>query len=85
MKKNAQTVQNKSISDQVAEWLTDKGVCDNYPGFSERKLARGRTDGTGPDFCKVGRKVLYRRSAIEKWLASREFTSTAEAKKAGVF
>jgi len=85
MQKLAQETQNHSISVQIDEWLTATGVSKRYPGFSERKLARGRTDGTGPEFVKVGRKVLYRQSAIEKWLASRAFTSTAEAKKAGVF
>jgi hypothetical protein len=51
---------------------------------SRRSLQRRRAEGTGPPFIKVGRRVLYDRNAVEDWLARRSFTSTAEAKEAGV-
>ena len=65
-------------------YLTEPTVCEEYPLFTIRKLRIRRRDGTGPKFIKVGRAVLYRRSAIEDWLESREFESTAEAKMAGI-
>lgn len=31
-----------------------------------------RAEGDCPDYIKIGRKVLYRRSAVLDWLAARE-------------
>ena len=39
-------------------------------------LAKARVTGLGPRFLKVGGKVLYRRSAVETWLAGCERSST---------
>ena len=63
--------------------LTEKQVEKEYH-ISVRQLQRGRTTGVGPKYLKVGRSVYYRRSSIESWLDDREFSSTAEAKMAGV-
>ena len=46
---------------------------------SERTLERWRLDGTGPEFVKAGRKVLYTDFALEAWVNARTFRSTAEA------
>ena len=46
---------------------------------SERTLERWRLEGTGPEFVKAGRKVLYTDSALEAWVNARTFRSTAEA------
>ncbi len=35
---------------------------------SPRSIERWRTTGEGPAFVKVGRRVLYRQSAVERWL-----------------
>ena len=43
-------------------------------------LTRWRRLGTGPRFVKVGRRIVYRRGAVEAWLGSREFASTAEVR-----
>lgn len=37
---------------------------------SRATLAKWRCEGTGPDYIKVGKTVLYPRSAIEKVLSS---------------
>jgi hypothetical protein len=37
-------------------------------GPSPRTIERWRSTGRGPAFIKVGRRVLYRREAIESWL-----------------
>ena len=35
-------------------------------------LARWATKGNGPARIKVGRRVFYRKSTVEKWLKGRE-------------
>jgi excisionase family DNA binding protein len=49
---------------------------------SLRTLERGRQDGTGVPFIKLGRRVLYRRSDVEDVLEALSFTSTAEVRRA---
>ena len=47
-------------------------------GVTESALAKWRTDGTGPPFCKLGHKVVrYPRSGIEAWKFARVKTRTA--------
>jgi hypothetical protein len=41
-------------------------------GESERTWQRRRYGRMGPPFILVGRRVYYRRAAVEKWLTSRE-------------
>ena len=40
----------------------------------KRTLERWRRLGEGPPISKIGRRVLYRRSSIQKWLAEQEQT-----------
>jgi predicted DNA-binding transcriptional regulator AlpA len=47
--------------------------------ISPRTLERHRFNGTGPVYIKLGRKVVYRREAIEAWAAANTFTSTSAA------
>jgi excisionase family DNA binding protein len=54
--------QSQLTSTEVAEIL----------GVSERTLHRWNTLRVGPPRCKLGRKVLYRRAALEEWLAANE-------------
>jgi hypothetical protein len=58
------------------DWLSEN------IGGSKRKWERMRQEGTGPEFVKAGKRILYRLSAIEEWLRRNTFTSTAEAKAA---
>lgn len=51
--------------------LTPKEVCALIPGMTENKLAQLRFAGGGPLFLKpTPRTVVYRESAIAKWLDS---------------
>ncbi len=50
-----------------------------YLRLSGRSLERHRVAGTGPQFVKLGRRVLYRHSDLDDWAASRTFRSTSEA------
>ncbi len=61
-----------------ANYLTTKETA-KYVRCSPRTLEAYRLDGTGPKFVKAGRKVLYRISDLEAWMASRTFLSTSEA------
>lgn len=51
-------------------------------GMTKNFFAKCRLNGTGPEFIKVGRYVRYEKTAVEAWLASRTFKSTAEAERA---
>ncbi|WP_168706491.1 helix-turn-helix transcriptional regulator [Gordonia paraffinivorans] len=58
-------------------FLTTKQVADMYPFLSEGTLRYWRHAGTGPaSFTVGGRKVVYRRSEIERWLTEQEESTT---------
>ena len=44
---------------------------------SHRTLETWRRNGTGPPFIRIGRRVVYRRSDIEAWLAENTFNHRA--------
>lgn len=37
-----------------------------------RTLRRWRVLGEGPPYCRIGRKIYYRRGALRRWVLSRE-------------
>jgi hypothetical protein len=41
-------------------------------------LNKARVYGGGPIFVRFGRKIRYRKSALENWAAARTFTATCE-------
>ena len=51
-------------------------------GLSPQTLANWRTLGSGPPFCKLGRRTLYHRADLEKWALARRRTSTSSAPEA---
>lgn len=46
---------------------------------SERSLERWRIEGTGPEFVRAGRRILYSMQSLRAWAADRTFRSTSEA------
>lgn len=60
---------------QTESQLTATEVADLL-GVSERTLNRWHALRVGPPRCKLGRKVLYRRAALEEWLAANEVLPT---------
>ncbi|PWG60207.1 helix-turn-helix transcriptional regulator [Bifidobacterium catulorum] len=48
------------------------GFIAYVPGMTKQLAARLRHDGTGPVYIKVGRRILYRKTAIEAWLRENE-------------
>ncbi|MCB1885715.1 MAG: helix-turn-helix domain-containing protein [Geminicoccaceae bacterium] len=47
--------------------------------LSRRTLQRMRRTGAGPDYCKVGKRVLYARDTLLAWIERHRCASTAEA------
>lgn len=50
----------------------------NYTRLSASMLAKLRVSGGGPEYIKLGRKVIYDRDALDAWLASRVRRNTSE-------
>jgi predicted DNA-binding transcriptional regulator AlpA len=48
-------------------------------GLSQSTLAKLRLTGNGPPYCKLGRRVVYRREDLEAWLESRIARDTSDA------
>jgi hypothetical protein len=46
--------------------------------LSERTLERLRLTGNGPVYIKAGRRVLYRSSDLEAWIAAQVRSSTSD-------
>ena len=55
-------------AEQVAERL----------GLSMSTLAKMRLSGRGPAYSKLGRRVVYRPSDINKWVVANQFSSTSQ-------
>jgi hypothetical protein len=50
-----------------------------FVGLSPSTLAKLRLSGNGPIYCKLGRRVVYRREDLEWWLESRIARDTSDA------
>jgi len=48
-------------------------------GLSQSTLAKLRLSGNGPIYCKLGRRVVYRRKDLAAWLESRVARNTSDA------
>jgi predicted DNA-binding transcriptional regulator AlpA len=55
------------------------GDAARFVGLSESTLAKLRLNGNGPRYCKLGRRVVYRREDLEQWLQSRTARDTSDA------
>ena len=59
------------------QYLTTNQVA-KLLNLSPRTLEHMRCKGTGPAFCKFGRKCLYRQTDIDKWVEANLCISTSE-------
>jgi hypothetical protein len=56
-------------------FLTPQQVADRYKGaITVRTLANWRSIGQGPDYVKIGGKVVYPADALQRWEDSRRRT-----------
>lgn len=62
----------------MTDYLTQEEAAQ-FTRLSPRTLERMRLTGTGPRYSKAGRRVIYSRRAIEKWLEGRTYKSTSDA------
>ena len=58
--------------------IMDARAAARVVGLAHGTLAKMRLSGTGPVFLKLNRAVRYRRSDLDKWLASRARMSTSD-------
>jgi predicted DNA-binding transcriptional regulator AlpA len=50
-----------------------------FLGLAISTLAKSRGTGKGPVYCKLGRRVVYRKEDLEAWLESRVVRNTSDA------
>ncbi len=55
----------------LSEWITRAELAREL-NVTQDTLARWAAAGIGPPLVKVGRRVLYRRSAVREWLEKLE-------------
>jgi hypothetical protein len=55
----------------LLEFLTKEQLATEL-GRNPRTLDRWAVLGNGPPRTRIGRKVLYRRASVEKWIAAQE-------------
>jgi predicted DNA-binding transcriptional regulator AlpA len=57
-----------------------QGEAVAFLGLSPRTLERFRSEGRGPTFLKLGRRVLYTRADLVRWAEAQRRSSTADAR-----
>jgi len=62
------TLQEVSTTEEAARFLR----------LQKQTLEAWRVRGTGPAYLKLGRRVVYRREALERFMAERERRSTCD-------
>ncbi|WP_379541566.1 helix-turn-helix transcriptional regulator [Novosphingobium pokkalii] len=70
------------MTTQIEQPMTSQEVC-SLLGISRRTLHRWRRLRKGPPAIKVGRAVVYRREAVERWLVAQESDAGRGATVAG--
>ena len=65
------------MSDYTLTFTADEAA--KMLGLAASTLAKLRLNGNGPTYCKLGRRVVYRRGDLEQWLQSRTTRDTSDA------
>jgi len=60
------------------DWISRRTLA-NELGLSVDTLARWETRRIGPTCVRIGRKVLYRRGAVQEWLRAQERPHTGSS------
>lgn len=58
--------------------VLDSPTAANYLGLAKRTLDNWRVSGCGPQFIKIGRRVVYRQSDLDAFLEGGKRTSTSQ-------
>jgi hypothetical protein len=67
------------MSETDNEAVFDAVAAATFTGLAVATLAKLRCIGGGPEYFKLGRKVVYRRSDLANWLNARRVANTTEA------
>lgn len=67
-----------AVITEKTKFISAKELCIRW-GFHIQTVANMRRDGTGPEYIKFGRTVLYPIDKVEEFEAARLCTSTAHA------
>lgn len=62
---------------QTTDWMRVPDLV-RYTGIPASSWAKRRLSGDTPEFVRVGRSILYSRSAVDDWLAKRRHRSTSD-------
>jgi len=68
--------ENANRQGALAEWITRDDLAKQL-ALTTDTLARWATQGNGPARIKVGRRVFYCKSTVQKWLKSQEMGGTS--------
>ncbi len=61
----------------IRDYLRPPQAAD-YIGISQSTLAKLRVSGTGPNYSKRGRSVIYRKPDLDAWIDSGVRNSTSQ-------
>lgn len=66
---------------KVTDYTVTLTACEaaKMLGLATSTLAKLRLNGNGPTYCKLGRRVVYRRADLERWLDSHTARDTSDA------
>jgi predicted DNA-binding transcriptional regulator AlpA len=65
-------------TDDADAWMRAEDA-SAYVGLSTSTLAKRRVTGDGPEYVKIGRNVIYRKSVLDSWMLSQRRTSTSQS------
>ena len=66
------------MTTKAPENLLNSSFAADWLGLSTSTLAKLRHTGKGPSYVKLGRRVVYRASDLEVWVAAQRHKSTSE-------
>lgn len=64
----------------MAMHLLTQSEAAEFLRLSPKTLEAKRRTGGGPEYCKIGRRVLYEQTALERFVAGNRCRSTSEYK-----
>ena len=67
-------------ADDLLDGMVSRQDLAQKLGLSVETLRRWETEGDGPPSIRVGRRVLYRATAVNAWLRARERKAKGSAK-----
>jgi hypothetical protein len=73
------TTQQQKEASALRRLMPPDDAAGYLGGIAKQTLAKWRCLGGGPEFVRVGARIMYDQSALDAWLDARRRTSTSEA------